>query len=475
MTRRYQLACPGPARGPRLSRRSLVGAALGLAGGALLAACGAPAAPTPTTAPAAQPTTAPAAKPAASKAAVSLRYLTTEEGDDTAAKLYDGVRAKFIADHPNVTFSVERLPSLAESFVKFQTEAAAGIAPDVYTTVTWQQQALILRDTVLRLDDMIKSENFDLKDQTEHNDLQRTMLDDQGRVYGFNYEIAMPFAFYVPEMLDAAGLKPPSENWTTSDLKEMANKLTKRDGDKVTQWGWANVYGAGWSLDSILMTNGSAKVADDRKTPQFTSPATTEVVQFYQDLMWKDKVIPTASDRTALQGATKSWMDGIWAGKVAMGFTQPVQLLTFRRYMKKDFVIAEMPTMKQKGTCLVGSGYTIAKSTKAPLEAFQHVAFLMSNPIRLEIVRVTGEIPTRRSAREEFFKNTGDLPPKNLNLVEKMLGYGKAESTQFVAGKSEAIYAITNQRMPQIWDEGKPIKPVLEQVQQEVTKEIASS
>ena len=62
--------------------------------------------------------------------------------EDVTLEYRNGKQAFTAARH--VSFSVERLPSLAESFVKFQTEAAAGIAPDIYTTVTWQQQALII-------------------------------------------------------------------------------------------------------------------------------------------------------------------------------------------------------------------------------------------------------------------------------------------------------------------------------------------
>jgi len=202
------------------------------------------------------------------------------------------------------------------------------------------------------------------------------------------------YIFYLPKLFEEAGGNPPSKDWTTNDLLEAALALTKREGDTTTQWGFANIYGSHWTLDSTLMSNGTQLIADDLKTPQINSAKAAEVIQFWQDLRFKHKVIPTQADYALLQGTGQDWMTGIWSGNVAMGWTQAVQMLAFRKYLTEyEFLIAEPPKMTTKGDSLAGSGYTINSKTKAPLEAFRHMAFLVRPDVRVPICKFTGEVP----------------------------------------------------------------------------------
>ena len=434
-----------------------------------MAACQPAATPPPTEPAEAAPTQPPPEEE------VNLRYMTAEEGAEEAATLYDGVRAQFTEEYPSVQVTVERVP-YSELLSKWMIESAAGTPIDIMTSVSQWQRTLSDQGSTLILDELIESEGFPIDDLNDHNDIQRAFEDPEGHVSGFDYEMATSFVFYLPELLDAAGVKPPGEGWTMYDLLEAAQALTIREGDTTTQWGFGNVFGTHWSLDTLLMSNGTQLIAEDLKTPLINSPEAVEVIQFWQDLRFKHKVIPTQADYALLQGTGQNWMQGIWTGNVAMGFTQPVQMLAFRKYMvDHEFLIGEPPMMSTKGAALAGSGYTIGATTKYPLEAFWHIAFLVRPDVRLPICYFTGEIPSRRSARDVFFQETGELPPANLDVFEDILKYAKCSSGTLVPGKSTEILDITVQRMSQIWDEGKPVEPVLDQVQKEIEEVLASA
>lgn len=139
--------------------------------------------------------------------------------------------------------------------------------------------------------------------------------------------------FYNKDIFDQAGAEYPNESWTWDDVIATAQRLTVRDGDRVTQWGMdIGTLGVWWGLQALSWAQDSAffdKVIEPTKF-QMSEPANINTLRFVQDLIWKHQVAPNTAQRAAVgqdvgvfqSGRTAMIPDGSWsiAGFSALPF-----------------------------------------------------------------------------------------------------------------------------------------------------------
>jgi len=90
----------------------------------------------------------------------------------------------------------------------------------------------------------------------------------------------------------------PSNDWTWSDLLELSQTLTKKEDDKITQ------YGFGWTdWKSLVYSNDGELFSDNGQTAQLNKEETVEALQLYSDLANKYGVMPTAEASQGLGNA----------------------------------------------------------------------------------------------------------------------------------------------------------------------------
>src|SRR4029079_4043836 len=81
-------------------------------------------------------------------------------------------------------------------------------------------------------------------------------------VYGVPFHNSTPLLYINADKAKEAGpdhSKPPQ---TWAELTDWAKKLTKREGDKVTQWGIAIPCAydyCGWMMETLTMSNGGGE------------------------------------------------------------------------------------------------------------------------------------------------------------------------------------------------------------------------
>ena len=129
--------------------------------------------------------------------------------------------------------------------------------------------------------------------------------------------------YYNKALFDAEGLEYPNDTWTYDDFVTAAEALTKRDGDRVTQWG-ANVgnLGVWWGLQTLSWAAGDA-FFDQQLEPtkfQFSNEANVEALDFVRALVNDHKVAPSPSvasnspDTTGFQsGMVGMVLEGSWS------------------------------------------------------------------------------------------------------------------------------------------------------------------
>ncbi len=297
---------------PVISRRQLIRlVGIGSAGMAL-AACApaaAPAQPAATTAPGQEP--APTTAPAAA-AGGNLRVLVC-----CATPAEEPLRIKFNTDfaaaNPGVTVTQEAPPAGQNYFEKLQTLLAANTMPDVFDMWEGYVQPYAQNGALMALDELIKGDS-----KIKADDVLPVVQPAQsyeGKSYAFIYGF-MPgpvSIYYNVDQFKEAGVAEPTDAWTWTDFRDAAIKLTKSTNGNVERWG-ANFdnWFVNWQY-WIWSNGGDIFNADSTKTT-ITDPKAAEAVQFWYDLVNKDKVAPGTSDAQGIGSMTKAF----GAGQISM-------------------------------------------------------------------------------------------------------------------------------------------------------------
>jgi multiple sugar transport system substrate-binding protein len=456
----HNRSTPSPARLSRrefLRRASLAG--LGVAGASLLAACGAPAgtAPAPTGAAGeagGAPTSAPAAGASGDAVTISMMGWGSILEKDNVQKGLD----LFQSNNPDIKVNWLHTPEDYET--KLKTMLAGGTPPDVF----WGSNMAdyVARGVVMDITERVKSDpvlgkaDYFIQPQEE----ERATIN--GKWYGIGSCWVIPHLYYNVDLLQAAGVEPPSADpaqaWSWDQYLEIARKLTidnagKHPGEdgfdenNVKQWG---VSWPTWSQmrDLGAFTNGGESYTSDYKI-KLGEPVAVEGMQQIADLFNVHKVAPRAASMEQLglngmqmlsSGRLAIMTDGSWA-------LQDIAKMSFK------YGTGVLPKMKQAVTVAQAHMHMIHKDTKHPEEAWKLLAFLSSDDYQLGLIKAGLWLPSHTSLMtEEGIKSwlTPGVHPENYKQIATDY-LGKASRNYFYpAGFSEAE-TIVAAAMDPVW------------------------
>lgn len=118
----------------------------------------------------------------------------------------------------------------------------------------------------------------------------------EGKMYGLPTWCLTMWMYYNKKIFDEAGIPYPSTKTTWVEYMDMAKKLTKKDGDRVSVFG-ANGWN-GWTfplLQLIYSNGGHFYYNDDLTQVAVDDPKTVEVLQQVADMYLIDKSTPNPS------------------------------------------------------------------------------------------------------------------------------------------------------------------------------------
>src|SRR4051812_20728964 len=283
--------------GSRVAARHRLFGLLGAAA-ILVSACGGSASPSPS---AAAPSTAPAASggsAAASPSASDAGYTGPEAtisysiwGDPSEIKNQQAVVDAFHVVNPKITVKVT-VSDWDTYWDKLQTGIAGGDAPDVFAMDGPLFPDYQTRDVLLDLKPYIDKSGYDLGQLADQavGDFKTT-----GGQFGLPRDLNVIALFYNKKMFDAASVPYPDDTWDWAKLVEVGKQLTKdANGDgKTDQWGlYTETSDMENYWSSLVWQNGGDILAADRKSTVLDSDAAVGGIQFLQDLIWKDKIVP---------------------------------------------------------------------------------------------------------------------------------------------------------------------------------------
>ncbi|HEU5102583.1 MAG TPA: extracellular solute-binding protein [Roseiflexaceae bacterium] len=346
-------------------RRLTGGGAVAIAG-QVLAACGDDTAATaPTPAPASA-TSAPAASGAATK--LTLMIGEAEFSDDQIKAFTDA--------HPGI--SIERAP---DDEAQFKASLEAGTPPDLIRTDGFRLANLAQRGVLLDLTDYFNASTLIKKDDlAPPNDYYHY----QGRIYGMPKDWSPDYSLFVSSAaFEQADLPLPSTTkaLTYPELRDLARKLTKRDGDKVTQMG----YGYSFSTFARIVQGLLVQRGEKLYKPDFSAivlqenPAAIEILRYFYDISKENVTWNPLSPSPSWAG--EDFLKGI-LGICQLGYWYSAMITANNETLEKQRpVLLPAPSWDGKqrfNPTAAAVGLVVAKSAKNPDAAWQLFEYYMA-------------------------------------------------------------------------------------------------
>lgn len=181
-------------------------------------------------------------------------------------------------------------------------------------------------------------------------------------------------------------IKNPQNIKTLEDLRKVAKLATKND-----------IFGLNYEENPLfwlyyLEYFGGGILSSDGQNALIGSPESLEGINFYADLINKDKSVPQKWQMSSMTSAQM-----FIGGKTALYLSGRWLVPKFRETVKFDWDIIPFPSSKNSKTLTDASGWAISKSSKNKDEAIKFVKFLSSDEVS-KLFAETGLItPANRS------------------------------------------------------------------------------
>jgi len=367
-------------------------------------------------------------------------------------KLLTDEIASFQTKYPNIKVTYEPVPK--DFRTKLKAQLASGTEPDAFYVELGDAAGFMQKHVLLDL----RSEMS--KTGTNASDFADGVLSafkTGDAIYGIPKDFNTLALFYNKDMFSAAGVSPPTKDWTWQDLTDAAKKLTKPG-----QWGLiTNADAARWA--PFVYQNGGQVLNKDNTKSALLDSATVEATKYY--LSFKQNGSGTYSGAL---GAGIGWPGDAFAkGKAAMVMEGGWLIPFMKDYPTINWSATELPKGKSRGNLTFTVGYSISAHSKNPDAAWTLLNYLTSLDNQKTVLHSGFALPTRKAlASDPYF---ADHPAESAIFAGS--AYAKPFSWGINSGKvSDAIGAALERMLL-----GKQsVDDALKQADKEVADALAS-
>jgi multiple sugar transport system substrate-binding protein len=308
----------------------------------------------------------------------------------------------FTKANPKVTVKNE---APTDYWTKLQTALAGGAGPDIYFMNNVNYWAWALKGVLTDLDDYVAADSAMQDNLMNSWDTAVAFYKFEGKYYGLPFMYTTVVLYYNEDLMKASGLKTPAEvgndfDWTM--FREYANKLTKREGDKVTMWGGSSTEGieTGW-LNFVRANHGDFLNKEATKCI-IDSQASQDAWDFLVQMRLVDKVSP---DTASLQAEPTLSM--FMTGKIAMLPDGDWTMKTYNEQLK-DFkyniaLLPKSPATGDRGGTTNIVGLVMNKDTKAKDQAWALMTHLLSKDSQDIFAKADVLAPVRNDSAQLYF------------------------------------------------------------------------
>jgi sn-glycerol 3-phosphate transport system substrate-binding protein len=200
-----------------------------------------------------------------------------------------------------------------------------------------------------------------------------------GKTWGLPFQRSTIVAYYNKDAFKEAGLNPDAAPATWAQQLEMAQKLTKRSGDAVSQWG-IQIPSTGfpyWLFQALTTQNDVLLMNQAGDRTYFDDPKVAEALQYWADLSLKHKVHPPG---IVEWGTTPR---DFFERKVAIIWTTTGNLTNIKTNAPFSFGVSMLPANRKPGSPTGGGNiYVFKAASPAKREAVAKFARFLTTPER---------------------------------------------------------------------------------------------
>jgi ABC-type glycerol-3-phosphate transport system substrate-binding protein len=337
---------------------------------------------------------APAGASAAKAEVRWSQWKTTEVGE----KLMNELKAAFEKEDPNITLTLVDSP-----FTGFHDKAItlfqAQKLPDVLLVqVDWVAEFADL-GMLEPLDSWLAKEPKEYRDNIPSTFQQKW----QGKQYYLPIESGAVALFYNTEIFKNAGIAGPPKTW--DEYVAIAKKVTNPEKKIFATTATLQVEpptNMTYDIYPLILQAGGSLIDEKTNKAVFNSPAGVKAIQWYVDLINKDKVAVPG----VLSNGEKEKRANFGAGNVAMMFEGPWGI-AIQKQMNPNlqYDVATLPKGMTTGTMVRGSLNTVTTQAQNKEAAWKFVRW-MSGPTGIELwAKGTGAFPARKDVADQaWFK-----------------------------------------------------------------------
>ncbi len=195
-------------------------------------------------------------------------------------------------------------------------------------------------------------------------------------------------------------VKNPKNIKTIEDLKMTAKSVTTN-----------SVFGLNYEENPLfwlyyLEYFGGGILTDDGKNTSIGTNASIKGIEFYADLINKDKSVPQKWQMSSMTSAQM-----FINGKIALYLSGRWLVPKFRESVKFDWDIIPFPSSKISKTLTDASGWGLSKSSKHKNEAIKFIQYLSSDEVSKQFAATGLITPANKTvAFSEIFLNSDEKP-----------------------------------------------------------------
>ncbi|HTZ79759.1 MAG TPA: ABC transporter substrate-binding protein, partial [Stellaceae bacterium] len=260
----------------------------------------------------------------------------------------------FNDSHPDIEVVAGYTGSYDDTRLKAQAAFESGKPPAVALVSANNIPDFVIGGELEPIGDLLKAHGGDPK--TFLNDFWPALHANataDGQLYAIPFQNSTPLLYINAQVFKEAGLDPDHPPQTWAEFVAAAQKLTKRDGDKITRYGFEmpGTYDyLGWLTQAFAMSNGGLFFNPiNPGEVYYDQPSTRGAVQFLGDLVFKYKVMPEGVVDPS-QVSTD-----FFAGRAAMVMLSTGSLTFIRNSAKFPYQVAFVPR-KQRNAAPIGGG-----------------------------------------------------------------------------------------------------------------------
>ncbi|MBN5407238.1 sugar ABC transporter substrate-binding protein [Serratia marcescens] len=316
---------------------------------------------------------------------ITLRYAVWDRNQLSAEQ---EIAKHFEQANPDIKIEIELTPS-AQYFVKLDSAAAGGVAPDIFWInmpyfVQYAKNGIMeplapyIKDSGLQLDDVVASS------------VKAYQYD--GQQMAIPRDVDSIAVWYNKKLFDQAGVSYPTSDWSWDDLKNKATAL--KSGLK----GAAFPLVMDLSIDgqdsymNLLFQNGNHIVPKDGQPTDIANDKSIWVYQQLQGMM-KDGLMPSAQQMSEVK--TENIFQSNRAAMVYAGSWLAAPFAN-NPLINDHIGVVMMPKIERQSGVAHSLAFAMSAKSAHKQAAWKYIAFMSSEASQAELAKVV--IPANKTA-----------------------------------------------------------------------------